>query len=63
MYIKWEKPDFNQQVKQINLTLSLWMRSSYDTDMCDAMAVTRFLSCCDFTPGWHLFTLSNIEPL
>ena len=23
MYIKWEKPDLNQQVKHINLTLSL----------------------------------------
>ena len=23
MFIKWEKPDFNQQVKHINLTLSL----------------------------------------
>ena len=27
MYIKWEKPDLNQQVKHINLTLSLEMRA------------------------------------
>ena len=45
MFIKWEKPDLNQQVKHINLTLSLnvtvfklfkyTMLSTQCNDLCD----------------------------
>ena len=45
MFIKWEKPDLNQQVKHINLTLSLNVTYlNFSSTQCCQRNVTTFVT-------------------